>query len=81
MFTKFSELRVPDQLLIIMALTIVIVTVACMVVYSSESIKTAARRKLAILIVRLEKIEAYLSDDDPFDAEWMKAKEWRQTRL
>lgn len=36
----------------------------------------------ANLIVLLEQMfDTWFSDDEPFDAEWMDAKAWRETRI
>lgn len=35
----------------------------------------------ATLIVTIQKFCDLFSDDEPFDAEWMDAKAWRETRV
>ena len=37
---------------------------------------------IATLMVALEQIfDAWFSDDEPYDAEWMDAEAWRKTRI
>lgn len=35
----------------------------------------------AILIALADRFNEWFSDDEPFDAEWMDAKAWLQTRI
>ena len=35
----------------------------------------------AILIALADRFSELFSDDEPFDAEWMDAKAWRETRI
>lgn len=36
---------------------------------------------IAILMVAFQKFCGLFDDDEPFDAEWMDAKAWRETRI
>ena len=35
----------------------------------------------AMLIALADRFTEWMSDDEPFDAEWMDAKAWRETRI
>lgn len=79
---KFSALRVPDQLMIIFAVAVVVITIAVMLIYSSESIKKYIRRRLTKLICRIQDcLDKYFSDDEAYDAEWMDYEAWKKTRI
>ena len=79
---KFSALRVPDQLMIIFAVAVVVITIAVMIIYSSESIKKHIRRNLIKVVAFLESInDKYFSDDEPFNSEWMDEEAWKRTRI
>ena len=43
--------------------------------------KAQVEKFIATIIVAVQKFCGLFDDDEPFDAEWMDAKAWRETRI
>ena len=80
--TNFANLKLIDQLTVMVAVLIVFLAVATMVVVGSKSLKrwfSCRLIELADLIRRFN--DKFFSDDEPFDEEWMDKEAWQKTRL
>ena len=78
----FASLRLPDQILIFLAVFIAVIAIATMIVVGSDSLKKWVRGRLIGLVARIEKFnDKYFSDDEPYDPEWMDEETWKRTRI
>ena len=81
MIKEFLTLRGIDQCLIIFFVMFMFSIITGLIITSRDDLEKRARRRLCRWIMKLEDWErGMLRDDEPFDASWMKYKEWRETR-
>ena len=77
----FRSLLFWDKVLIV-AFTIFIVCILIGILYVNMPIlQRIVKRKLTLLIEKLEKKTAWLSDYEEYDEEWMDYERWKKTNI
>ena len=80
--TNFANLKLIDQLTVMVAVLIVFLAVATMIVVGSNSLKKWLRNRLIGLVIIIERInDKWFDDDEAFNEEWMDRDAWERTRI
>lgn len=80
--TNFANLKLIDQLTVMVAVLIVFLAVATMIVVGSHSLKRWFRNRLIGLVIIIERInDKWFDDDEAFNEEWMDREAWERTRI
>lgn len=77
---RFLSLRWQDQCVVALTTMLVFSIIAGVVLTSRNELAVWLRRKIMILIAKLESLTEWLSDDEAFDPEWMDAAKWEESR-
>ena len=76
----FMSLRIWDRILIIGFIIFSVYLIACLIIMSAPERRRRLARWISRLCDKLEEMTAVMRDDEPYDASWMKAEEWEETR-
>ena len=77
---RFFSLRWQDQCVVALTTMLVFSIIVGVVLTSRNELAVWLRRKIQILIAKLESLTEWLSDDEAFDPEWMDAEKWGESR-
>lgn len=77
---RFFSLRWQDQCVVALTTMLVFSIIVGVVLTSRNELAVWLRRKIMILIAKLESLTEWLSDDESFDPEWMDAAKWEESR-
>ena len=77
---RFFSLRWQDQCVVALTTMLVFSIIVGVVLTSRNELAVWLRRKIQILIAKLESLTEWLSDDEAFDPEWMDAENWGESR-
>lgn len=76
----FMSLRIWDRILIIGFIIFSVYLIACLIIMTAPERRRRLARWINRLCDKLEEMTAVMRDDEPYDASWMKAEEWEETR-
>jgi len=76
----FMSLRIWDRILIIGFIIFSVYLIACLIIMSAPERRRRLARWINRLCDKIEAMTAAMRDDEPYDASWMKAEEWEETR-
>ena len=76
----FMSLRIWDRILIIGFIIFSVYLIACLIIMTAPERRRRLARWINRLCDKLEAMTAAMRDDEPYDASWMKAEEWEETR-
>ena len=76
----FMSLRIWDRILIIGFIIFSVYLIACLIIMTAPERRRRLARWINRLCDKIEAMTAAMRDDEPYDASWMKAEEWEETR-